>query len=400
MAIGGRGGGAARPVVGLLTIATIVGIIAISIQLFRGELFADGVPVTVIADRAGLVMNRDAKVKMRDVEVGRVSSIEERSDGKAVIGLTMDPSALAMIPENVTVDVSATTVFGAKYIQLNPPDGSATGTLRQGQVIPADRVTVEINTVFQQLTELVSAIPPEKLNTVMTALASGLGGRGEKLGQTITDSQSLLSALQPSLPDLRRDLATAPTVIGTFADVTPELMATMDNARRLSDTIVAEEPALDRLLVSAIGLADTGNEVLGGNRAGLTDVTRLLVPTTDLLNEYHPALHCLLSGIVQLVKAPPLRLPGAEVSTGFTWGVERYRYPQNLPKVAATGGPQCNGLPVQFERRPPALIADTGANPYEYGNSGIVLNSDGLKQMLFGPIDGPPRNSMQIGHPG
>jgi hypothetical protein len=68
--------------------------------------------------------------------------------------------------------------------------------------------------------------------------------------------------------------------------------------------------------------------------------------------------------------------------------------------VAAKGGPQCAGLPVEFEKRPPYLVADTGANPYRYGNSGIVLNSDGLKQMLFGPIDGPPRNSVQIGQPG
>ena len=36
----------------------------------------------------------------------------------------------------------------------------------------------------------------------------------------------------------------------------------------------------------------------------------------------------------------------------------------------------------------------------QYGNQGILLNSDGLKQMLFGPLDGPPRNSLQIGMPG
>ena len=35
-----------------------------------------------------------------------------------------------------------------------------------------------------------------------------------------------------------------------------------------------------------------------------------------------------------------------------------------------------------------------------YGNQGILLNSDGLKQFLFGPIDGPPRNTIQIGMPG
>lgn len=50
--------------------------------------------------------------------------------------------------------------------------------------------------------------------------------------------------------------------------------------------------------------------------------------------------------------------------------------------------------------RPPFVVTDTGANSTQYGNQGILLNSDGLKQLLFGPIDGPPRNSAQIGHPG
>jgi phospholipid/cholesterol/gamma-HCH transport system substrate-binding protein len=48
----------------------------------------------------------------------------------------------------------------------------------------------------------------------------------------------------------------------------------------------------------------------------------------------------------------------------------------------------------------PTIVADTGANPYEYGNQGILLNSDALKQWLFGPIPGPPRNTAQIGMPG
>ena len=51
-------------------------------------------------------------------------------------------------------------------------------------------------------------------------------------------------------------------------------------------------------------------------------------------------------------------------------------------------------------RQPPFLIVDDGANPEQYGNPGILLNSDGLKQLLYGPIAGPPRNTAQIGMPG
>ena len=55
-------------------------------------------------------------------------------------------------------------------------------------------------------------------------------------------------------------------------------------------------------------------------------------------------------------------------------------------------------VPTNF--RPPFVVTDVGANPWAYGNQGILLNSDALKEALFGPIDGPPRNSAQIGMPG
>jgi phospholipid/cholesterol/gamma-HCH transport system substrate-binding protein len=87
------------------------------------------------------------------------------------------------------------------------------------------------------------------------------------------------------------------------------------------------------------------------------------------------------------------------VYLGF--GAERYRYPVNLPKVAATGGPQCQDLPVvPFDVSPPFVVADVGANPMEYGNPQLMWNSDALKQLLYGPIAGPPRNVFQIGQPG
>lgn len=111
---------ALRPLTGLALIVVIGAIIALAVSLFRGS-WADTVPVTVIADRAGLVMNPDAKVKMRGVQVGQVSSIEPRPDGTAALHLAMDRSAMHLIPGNVSVDITSSTVFGAKFVQMVPP---------------------------------------------------------------------------------------------------------------------------------------------------------------------------------------------------------------------------------------------------------------------------------------
>ena len=141
--------------------------------------------------------------------------------------------------------------------------------------------------------------------------------------------------------------------------------------------------------------------MLGENRQPVTDVLHLLVPTTDLTNEYNQALWCSLAAMVDLQHRPPLKEPGVVVLAGFLWGQERYRYPMDLPKAGATGGPQCTGLPhLPFDAVPPYVVGDTGTNPWRHTYPGIVLNSDLIKRIMFGEIDGPPRNSAQIGQPG
>jgi virulence factor Mce-like protein len=390
----------ARPLAGLATVLAILTIVALAVGLFRGS-FTESVPVTVLSQRAGLVMNPDAKVRMLGVQVGKVASIEERPDGQAAIHLAMDPSQLHFIPANVLVDVASSTVFGAKFVQLVPPAEPSTQTMHAGQILDAGHVTVEVNTVFEQLRSVLSKIDPPKLNETLGAIASALDGRGEKTGQMLSDFDALLARLEPGLPNLSHDIAVAPEVLRAYADAAPDLIKTADNATRISQTIVDEQQNLDALLVSTIGLADIGNDVVGANRQPLTDVLHLLVPTTDLTNQYHEGLNCALAGLVAFTKNPPLPEPGAEVLISFALGVDRYRYPGDLPKVAATGGVHCQGLPnVAPGARPPFLVTDDGANPWKYGNQGILLNSDGLKQLLFGPIDGPPRNSAQIGQPG
>ncbi|WP_395311431.1 MCE family protein [Mycobacterium sp. AMU20-3851] len=388
------------PLIGLATVGVLLAIVAISIGFFRGS-FTKTVPVTVVSERAGLVMNADAKVKLHGAQVGSVESIESLPDGRAKLHLAMYPSYLELIPANVRVDIASTTVFGSKFVELIPPENPSAQALAAGQVLDAGHVTVEINTVFEQLSTVLQKIEPTKLNETLGALATAMDGRGDQIGQMLSDFDGLLAKIDPSLPTMEHEITVAPQVFNAYADAAPDLVATLDASTSMSETLVDEQHNLDALLISVIGLADTGTDVIGGNRQAISDTMRLLVPTTDLTNEYNAALTCGLGGAVELAKAPGTPLPGGLLLQTVVLGQERYRYPQNLPKVAATGGPQCTDLPkVPFQKHPPFVITDVNANPAQYGNEGILLNSDGLKQALFGPIGGPPRNTAQIGQPG
>ena len=132
----------------------------------------------------------------------------------------------------------------------------------------------------------------------------------------------------------------------------------------------------------------------------------LLVPTTDLLNEYHDIAALRHRGARAVREGPAAARPGIHRRRpSFTLGIERYRYPQDLPKVRPSGGADTArhmGLPDRaarsFGRR--SWSPTSAPTRAQYGNQGILLNSDALKQWLFGPLDGPPRNTAQIGQPG
>ena len=357
-----------RALTGLVTVAVIAAVVAVAVGLFQGS-FTESMPVTVLSPRAGLVMNPDAKVKMHGVQVGKVASIESRPDGQAALHLAMYPSEMHLIPANVLVDLTSPTVFGAKFVELVPPAEPSAQSLHAGQVLDSQHVTVEVNTVFKQLTAVLGTLDPAKLNETLGAISQALSGRGEKIGQAFSDLDSFLAKFQPSLPALSHDIAMSAPVFKAYGDGSADLVKTLDNAVKISKSIVDEQHNLDAFLISAIGLANVGNDVLSANRSALTNVFHLLAPTTDLLNEYAPALTCTFTGDAVIAHGPVLPEPSIAISASLTWGAERYRYPANLPKVAATGGPRCMGLPHRpFNSTAKVLIADTGSNPVVYGN--------------------------------
>jgi len=372
-----------RPLAGIVAMALCGLLIAGAVQSFRGA-FADTVAVQVLSPRAGLVMNPDADVKMRGVTVGAVTAIRERPDGLAALELAIDTGALARIPGNVSVAIASTTVFGAKFVQLVPP-ARPEGRLRAGQVLTADRVTVEINTVFEQLTAVLSALEPEKLNTTLGAIAAATRGRGDQVGQMLTDLEAFLAELEPALPALRTDLTLAAPVLATYADAAQPLLDTAGHVTALGGTLLEEQQHLDAVLPALIGLADTGDRVLAANADVLAATLDVLVPTTALTAEYREALYCSLDGFADLSQMPPVNVPGLGLSANFLWGIDPYRYPDNLPKLEASGGSQCSVLPVGYEQRPPFVVADVGANPFARGNQGILVNPENLPNALFGP---------------
>lgn len=364
----------------------IVIVVALSLAMFT-RAFDDRVALTVRSDRAGLVMEADAKVRSRGVEIGNVTEIRQEFDG-ATIEIEVDPAALEAIPADSHVNIRSNTIFGAKSIDFIPTAGTDGAPLREGTVVEASNVTEEVNTLFQDLTDLLEAVEPEKLNSTLGAIAGAVDGRGEQVGQTITDLNAYLEEINPQIETLQRDLAKGSRVANLYADVTPELMRLLDSGTDVGTNIVNNQARFEQTLAAAIGTGETGKRLLAENGDELVKTLSDLRATVSLVSEYHPMLTCLIVGLNQGVEGAMPAFggkdqPGLVFKAGFQQGVRAYEYPKDLPKVNASTGPNCYGLPFPDKNtHAPFVVTDTGSNPVEGMPNVFTERTD----PLFGPL--------------
>ncbi|MFD3596374.1 MCE family protein [Nocardia sp. NPDC058640] len=390
-------GGLGRKLAALTMVGLLVGGAVFALALFQGA-FTTTAQVLVQAPRSGLVLDPDAKVKVRGVEIGRVADINWRDDSAQLV-LEVDPEQLKLVPANAGVDIRSTTVFGAKYVNFVVPQQPSSGSLKPGATVAATAVTVEFNTLFQHMSDVLAQVEPEKLNATLTALGTALQGRGDKFGDLLVRSDRYLREINPYLPTLQQDLDKTGQVTDIYADASGALLRTVDNATVTSNTLSELQAQLDDVLVNVIGLSDTTGSVLRENESNLVTALDLLRPTTGLLFEYAPALSCIIDGLGPIM---PLAedvfggiLPGVGMNASLMPGSKPYTYPKDLPKVNATGGPHCEGVVTRAaDSHSNYVVTDTSeGGPYTPSTEPLGLNDRAPKifQLLLEGLPGVTR---------
>ena len=355
-------------------VLVVVAASTLTAMAFSGTLRTT-VPLTVISDRAGLVMEDGAKVKLRGVQIGEVASVDAYADPAGTnlskLRLKIAPNDFQYLPNNVEAEIKSSTAFGAKYVDLIvPSEGASSRRLAPGAVLHSRNVTVEVNTVFENLESIVRAIDPAKLNGVLSALADGFRGKGDRIGQAITEGNRALLAVNPKMPTVRRDWQLFGKTTQAYSDAAQDILATLDSFSTTSVTITKNKTALDEVLLSAIGFADSGVNTIGGNQPNLVSAINLVAPTFELLNKYSPTYTCTFQGAQWYLEHGGRDAMGGNgkslmIDGGLLFGDDPYRYPDNLPLVQAKGGPggrpSCGSLPDASANFPVKyLVTDTG----------------------------------------
>jgi phospholipid/cholesterol/gamma-HCH transport system substrate-binding protein len=354
--------------------------------------FTSTASVTVTSPRAGLVMEQDAKVKYRGVQIGKVKNIEFKDD-QAQLTLSIDSNQMRYIPSNAVVRIASTTIFGAKSVEFVPPPDPSSTPLRAGARVEASSVQMEVNTLFQTLVDLLKKIDPVNLNATLSAVAEGLRGHGDDFGATLVGLNQLLPKLNPKMATLQSDFQKAAVVSNIYGDAAPDLVTVLDNVPTISATLVDEQENLNATLLAATGLADNGTATLEPAAEDLIAALQRFRAPLKVLSDYSPEFGCIFKGVKDAVDKFGAIIggtrPGLFTSSNFVLGVPVYTYPESLPIVNASGGPNCRGLPnvpsKQFGGswfRAPFLVTDNAYIPYEPFTE-VQVDAPSTLQFLF-----------------
>lgn len=355
---------------------------------FRGD-FTPKTELTMVATRAGLVMEPGSKVTYNGVEIGRVAGISEiERDGApaAKLLLDVDPRYIELIPANVVANIEAATLFGNKYVSLIAPENASRRRISSHDVIDARSVTTEFNTLFETVTSIAEKVSPIELNATLSALAQALDGLGGKFGESIVNGNEILAQLNPRMPQIRYDVRRLTDLARVYTKASPDLWDFLSNAVATARTLTRQQGDLDAALLAAVGVGHAGEDIFARGGPYLARGAADLVPTADLLDTYSPELFCMIRNFHDAAPEVAKAAGGNGYSLAAAGSIigapNPYVYPDNLPRVNAHGGP--GGRPGCWQKitrdlwPAPYLVMDTGASlaPYNHLEVGQPLATE------------------------
>jgi phospholipid/cholesterol/gamma-HCH transport system substrate-binding protein len=272
-----------------------------------------------------------AGVKVDDVPVGKVESIDVGADGWYA-EVTVLVNGDVKLPADARASIRQSSLLGEKFVQLDIPSGSRnSGRLAENMVIPLERSNrnTEVEEVFGAMSLL-------------------LNGGGVAQAQSIV--RELNVAMAGNEDDIRSFLSEMDTFVGEMDNHKAEIVRALDSVQRLSGTLSGQKEQIGGVL-DGMG---PGVQVLAEQREALVEMLRSLDRlsgiATDTINKTKDDLVADLHAM-----APTLRQL-ADAGRALPESLELlFTFPFSDAVIDAVRGDYLNSyLDMQVHTAPPA----------------------------------------------
>jgi phospholipid/cholesterol/gamma-HCH transport system substrate-binding protein len=256
-----------------------------------------------------LALNVNSRVRVADVYVGRVRSIELKN---WVATLTLDLEPNIKLPENALARIGQTTLLGSQHVQLDLPPDPSPQPLKNGDTIPlknssafptTERVLASIATVLRG-----GGIP--NLEVIQTEVNNLLSGRADQIREFLNKLDTFTDGLNQQRNDITRAI-----------DSTNRLLTIVANRDATLDRVLTEFPPLIKHFADTRDLFADAVEALG-RISSAADAA--LGPSSANL---HTNLQNLQRPLKQLGKASPYLIGALKAIPTAPFNIE------NVPKA-------------------------------------------------------------------
>jgi len=269
---------------GVIAMVVAGAIIALMLAYSAGA-FSEKVPASVVMRDGGGAIQAGSDVKLGGVIVGKVKSVKTGPHDSGVrLDLELEPEQARKVPSNVTVRVLPVSIFGAAYVELVRPRAPR-GEITAGAVLTPDasRTTVELQHLLDDTEDLVEALGPADLATMLNTFATALDGQGEVIGTMIDDADHVMTEVEPYIPLVRQDLRLATVVLTTFSRMAPNLFTALDGLLMAGQTMIDTETQFTNLMTKTGAVLDGANQLISQNQAALEYGVPLLTRVVNAL---------------------------------------------------------------------------------------------------------------------
>jgi phospholipid/cholesterol/gamma-HCH transport system substrate-binding protein len=255
-----------------------------------------------------LALNVNSRVRVADVYIGRVRSIELKN---WVATLTLDLQPDVKLPANTLAKIGQTSLLGSQHVQLDPPPDPQ-GQLRNGDTIPLKNSSAFPTTerVLASIATILRGGGIANLEVIQTEINNLLTGRADQIREFLNRLDTFTDELNKQRQDITRAI-----------DSTDRLLAIVAQRNETLDRVLTEFPPLIKHFADTRDLFADAVEALGRISVAADNA---LGPSSDNL---HTNLQNLQRPLKQLGRASPYLIGALKLILTAPFSIE------NVPKV-------------------------------------------------------------------
>ncbi|WP_125569716.1 MCE family protein [Nocardioides baekrokdamisoli] len=240
-------------------------------------------------------------VMANDVPIGQVDSVT-RLGWNAEVDMTIRKDVV--LPANAIADVRQTSLLGEKFIELDPPTGTASvGRLADGATIPLAQTSrnPEVEEVLGALSSILSGGGVQQLKTISTELNKAMDGRQGDVRSVLSSLDVLVTSLNGQRANIIEALSEVNKLTRTLNKEHGVVASALDSFGPALKVLNQQHQDLMTMLTALDRLGRVGTNVISQSRANIVADLKELGPTLKGLADAGKSLP---QGLVMLATFP------------------------------------------------------------------------------------------------